>query len=90
MGVIRLRFDTIRPMSFSALQATSRLRKKAFRSLLSLSVVSPRGGELNTSGAERAERANESARCESKRKEDSFIAGCGKIFHKEIGFSAPC
>ena len=30
----------------------SRLRKKPFRSLLSLSVISPRGGELNTSGAE--------------------------------------
>ena len=27
-------------------QDTSRLRKKAFRSLLSLSVISPRGGEL--------------------------------------------
>src|SRR5713101_559049 len=50
----------------------------------------PQRGELNTSGAEKAERANESARCESKRKEASFIAGCGKIFHEEIGFPAPC
>ena len=85
-----------------------RMRKKAFRSLLSLSVVSPRGGELNTSGAEsgaslrvrevriktlvepKAERAYESARCESKRKEASFIAECGKTLHRQIGFSAPC
>ncbi len=33
---------------------------------------SPQGGELNTSGAEKAERANESARCESKTKEASL------------------
>ena len=31
----------------------SRLRKKAFRTLLALSVISPRRGELNISGAER-------------------------------------
>ena len=53
----------------TGIELPSRLRKKTFRSLLSLSVVSPRGGEL---------------------KEASFIAGFGKIFHKEIGFSAPC
>ena len=32
---------------------SSGLRKKAFRTLLSLTVISPKGRELNTSGAER-------------------------------------
>src|SRR5216684_8018026 len=34
----------------------------------------------------KAERANESARCESKKKEASFIAGCRKTFHKSNRF----
>src|SRR5712691_6488242 len=105
-------------------RGSGRLRKKAFRTLLSLSVISPRGGELNTSGAERrseltsprganqntsgaerrseltsprganqntsgAERRSELASprgANQKRKEASFIAGGGKIFHGEIGF----
>src|SRR5216684_2110785 len=115
---------TLRPGERAKIQS-ARLAgcEMAFRTLLSLSVISPRGGELNTIGvsyrneagrpppnlplvrgrdfpaipismlqptrSRKAKRANESARCESKRKEASFIPGCGKTFIKKLVFPHP-
>src|SRR6266849_1295195 len=53
LGPLDERLDDGQGRGQSIIGTSSRLRKKAFRTLLSLSVISPRGGELNTSGAER-------------------------------------
>ena len=44
----------------------------------------------HTGKGEQTGKSTASVRGRRLRKEASFIAGCGKTFHKEIGFSAPC
>src|SRR5713101_10107720 len=46
----------------------------------------PQRGRTKHSRSRKAERANESARCESKREETAFIAGCRKTFRKSNRF----
>jgi len=60
--------------------ALDRLRKKALRTLLSLSVISPRGGELNTSGAERRSELTSPRGANQKGRKPALSQGAERLF----------
>src|SRR5712691_10713953 len=68
---------------------TSRLRKKPFRTLLSLSVISPRGGELNTSGAERRSELTSPRGANQKGTKPVLSQGAERLFIKKSVFPHP-
>src|SRR6266852_6465384 len=54
------------------------------------SVISPRGGELNTSGAERRSELTSPGGANQKGKKPLLSQGAERLFMSQIGFSAPC
>ncbi len=73
-----------------AAQTLAGCGKKAFRTLLSLSVISPSGGELNTRGAERRSELTSPRGANQKGKKPLLSQGAERLFVSQIGFSAPC
>src|SRR5713101_1590634 len=72
-----------------AIPHTSRLRKKAFRTLLSLAVISPKGGELNTSGAERRSELTSPRGANLKGRKPVLSQGAERFSIKKLVFPHP-